>query len=70
MSFDARKLCFDAIFVRVVGDNYNPMRVEEFLALHVDERVSLIMRRKLRFFSGEEEVAVYDAVKSIGEARG
>jgi hypothetical protein len=70
VTFDRGKLCFDAIFIRVVGENYNPMPLEEFLALHVDERIALIMRRKLRFFAGEKEVAIYDAVKSIGEARG
>ncbi len=70
MTFDRSKLCFDAIFIRMVGESYNPMPLEEFLALHVDERIALIMRRKLRFYSGEHEVAIYDAVKSIGEARG
>jgi hypothetical protein len=68
-SFDARKLCFDAILIRVAGDNYNLMALEEFLALHVDERIALIMQRRLRFFDGEKEVPVYDAVKSVSEAR-
>ena len=67
--FDARKLCFDAILIRVAGENYNPMTLEEFLALHVDERIALIMQRRLRFFDGEKEVPVYDAVKSVSEAR-
>jgi hypothetical protein len=66
---DARKLCFDAILLRMAGDNYNPMSVEQFVALHVDERIALIMGRRLRFFDGETEVPVYDAVKSISEAR-
>jgi len=69
MTFDPRRLCFDAILLRMVGDNYNRMSVEEFLALHIDERISLIMGKRLRFFAGEKEVAVYDAVKSLGQAR-
>jgi len=68
-SFDARKLCFDAILIRVAGDNYNPMSLEKFLELHVDERIALIMQRRLRSFDGEKEVPVYDAVKSVSEAR-
>jgi len=67
---DRAQLCFDAILVRVAGDNYNPMSIDDFLALHVDERIALIMGRKLRFFDGEQEVPVYDAIKSIGAARG
>jgi len=67
---DPARLCFDAILVRIAGDNYNPMSIEDFVALHVDERIALIMGRKLRFFDGEREVPVYDAIKSIGEARG
>lgn len=70
MTFDARRLCFDAILLRMVGDNYNPMSIEDFLALHIDERISLIMGKRLRFFAGEKEVPVYDAVKSLGQARG
>jgi hypothetical protein len=68
--FDRRKLCFDSILVRAAGSNYNPMSIEAFLALHFDERIALIMGRRVRFFEGEKEVAVYDAVKSISDARG
>lgn len=66
---DHRKLCFDSILVRVTGSNYNPMSIQSFLALHFDERIALIMGRRVRFFEGEREVAVYDAVKSISDAR-
>ena len=66
---DVRDLCFDAILVRVAGENYNPMSIEAFIALHVDERIALIMQRRLRFFAGEREVPVYDAVKSLSDAR-
>ena len=68
-SVDLRDLCFDAILVRVTGENYNPMSIEAFIALHVDERIALIMQRRLRFFAGEREVPVYDAVKSLSDAR-
>lgn len=66
---DVRDLCFDAILVRASGDNYNPMSVAEFVSLQVDERIALIMRRKVRFFDGEREVPVYEAVKSLSDAR-
>lgn len=66
---DVRDLCFDAILVRVIGENYNPMSIEAFVALHVDERIALIMQRRLRFFAGEREVPVYEAVKSLSDAR-
>jgi hypothetical protein len=66
---DVRALCFDAILIRVSGDNYNPMSVEEFVSLQVDERIALIMRRRIRFFDGEREVPVYEAVKSLSDAR-
>lgn len=66
---DVRDLCFDAILVRVAGENYNPMAIEAFIALHVDERIALIMQRRLRFFAGEREVPVYEAVKSLSDAR-
>lgn len=66
---DVRDLCFDAILIRVSGDNYNPLSVEEFVAMQVDERIALIMRRKVRFFDGEREVPVYEAVKSLSDAR-
>lgn len=70
MTIDRSRLCFDAILLRMVGDNYNPMSIEEFIALHIDERIALIMGKRLRFFDGENEVPVYDAVKSLGQARG
>ncbi len=70
MTIDRSRLCFDAILLRMVGDNYNPMSIEEFIALHIDERIALIMGKRLRFFDGEKEVPVYDAVKSLGQARG
>ncbi len=63
------KLCFDAILVRKLGDSYNPMSIAEFVALSVDARIALLMQRKIRFFAGEEEVSVYEAVKSLDEAR-
>ncbi len=66
---DVRDLCFDAILVRVTGENYNPMSIAAFVALHVDERISLIMQRRLRFFAGEREVPIYEAVKSLSDAR-
>lgn len=66
---DLRDLCFDAILVRVIGENYNPMSIDAFVALHVDERIALIMQRRLRFFAGEREVPVYEAVKSLRDAR-
>lgn len=66
---DVCALCFDAILVRVSGDNYNPMSVDEFVSLPVDERIGLIMRRLVRFFDGEREVPVYEAVKSLSDAR-
>ncbi|MEZ4282049.1 MAG: hypothetical protein R3F21_20800 [Myxococcota bacterium] len=66
---DVRDLCFDAILVRVIGENYNPMSIEAFVALHVDERIALIMQRRLRFFAGEREIPVYEAVKSLSDAR-
>lgn len=66
---DRRKLCFDSIVVRASGTNYNPMSIEAFLELHFDERIALIMGRRVRFFEGEKEVPVYDAVKSIRDAR-
>jgi hypothetical protein len=68
-TLDLRKLGFDAIFVRKAGESYNPMSLDDFLGLPVDERISLIMGKRLRFFDGEREVSVYDAVKSLDEAR-
>ncbi|HKK51953.1 MAG TPA: hypothetical protein VKA74_10215 [Myxococcota bacterium] len=66
---DLRKLLFDSILVRKRGDSYNPMSIEEFVGLPVDERIALLMQRKIRFFDGETEVATYDAVKSLDDAR-
>lgn len=69
VGLDRHKLRFDSILVRKLGDSYNPMSIEAFLALPVDERIALLMQRKIRFFEGETEVAVYDAVKSLDDAR-
>ncbi len=66
---DVRALCFDAILIRVSGDSYNPMSVDAFVALQIDERIALIMGRRIRFFDGEREVPVYEAVKSLSDAR-
>jgi len=68
-AFDIRKLRFDSILVRKLGDSYNPMSIEAFLALPIDERIALLMQRKIRFFEGETEVAIYDAMKSLDAAR-
>ena len=65
---DAGKLAFDTILVRKSGDAYNPMAVDEFLSLPVNERISLIMDRRLRFFADEVEVPVYAAIRSLDEA--
>lgn len=62
-------LCFDMILVRKAGDRYNPMSIDGFLSLPVDERISMIMDRKIRFFAEEVEVPVYEAIKSLDEAR-
>lgn len=66
---DSSKLCFDGILVRKAGDNYNAYALDEFLALPIDERISMIMERRIRFFAGEVEVPVYEAMKSLNEAR-
>ena len=66
---DRSKLCFDIILLRKQGDNYNPMPIHEFADLPVDERIRLIMDRKIRFFADEVEVPTYDAIQSLDAAR-
>lgn len=66
---DRRRLCFDMILVRKSGDRYNPISVDAFVALPIDERISMIMSKRIRFFADEVEVPVYQAIKSLDEAR-
>lgn len=67
-SIDRAKLAFDSIVVRKSGDAYNPLPLDAFLDLPVDERISMIMGRKIRFFMEEVEVPVFAAIKSLNEA--
>ena len=67
--YDLRKLCFDMILVRKSGDAYNPISLDAFVALPIDERVSMIMAKRVRFFSDETEVPVYQAIKSLDDAQ-
>ncbi|MEM9175221.1 MAG: hypothetical protein AAGC67_08290 [Myxococcota bacterium] len=67
-TIDRNKLAFDTILVRKSGDNYNAMPLDAFLDLPVDERISLIMGKKVRFFMEEIEVPVYAAISSLDAA--
>lgn len=69
IQFNRSALCFDMILIRKAGDNYNELSVEKFIELPVNERISMIMQKKIRFFAGEEEVPVYAAIKSLDDAR-
>ncbi len=68
-TIDRSRLCFDLILVRKRGDRYNPLPVEAFAELPVDERIRLIMDKRVRFLADETEVPVYQAIKSLDEAR-
>ena len=65
---DRKRLAFDTILVRKSGDNYNAMPLDAFLDLPVDERISLIMAKQVRFFMEEIEVPVYSAISSLDAA--
>ena len=67
---DRALLCFDMILVRKAGDHYNAITVEAFAALPVDERIRLIMEKRVRFLAEEVDVPVYQAIKSLDAARG
>ena len=60
-----RTLCFDMILCAKSSGGFNPMSVEELLTLSITERLALIRERRLKFFRGEEEVPVFDAIKSL-----
>ena len=65
---DRSQLAFDTILVRKSGDTYNAMPLDAFLDLPVDERISLIMAKQVRFFMEEIEVPVYSAISSLDAA--
>ncbi len=58
-------LPFDTI---LVGDEKRPLSVEQFLRLPLNERIALILDRKLSFREGEQPVDRALALKKLMEA--
>lgn len=66
---DFQRLNFDAILIRKSLSGYNLLDIRDFLDMPVDRRIELIMERRIRFASGEDEVSPYAALKSLEQAR-
>lgn len=63
------ELAFDTILVRQSDRGYNLYSLESFLALPVDERIEMILDRRIRFLDGEKEVSPYAALDSLERHR-
>lgn len=68
-TIDRRKLAFDSILARKSTDAYNQMPLHTFMEMPIDERISMIMEKRIRFFADEVEVPTYVAIKSLDDAR-
>ncbi len=66
---DNGALCFDTILVRKSGHGFNHLALPDFLALPVDERIEMILDRRIRFVNGEDEVSPYAALESLERHR-
>jgi hypothetical protein len=55
-------LPFDRI---VLGDKKHQLSIQQFLALPLDQRIALILERKLAFFRGDAPVNQAAALKSL-----
>lgn len=62
-------LNFDTILVRKSGRGYNHLALGDFLALPVDERIEMILDRRIRFVNGEDEISPYAALESLERRR-
>lgn len=65
MKSPERTPSFDLILCEQSADGYNPVSLERFLDIPLPERITLIQQKKVRFFRGEEEVPVFEALQSI-----
>jgi hypothetical protein len=53
------------------GDDFVPLPVGEFVALPLSERMSLVLRRAIRFYDGNgQEIPLQEGVRSLREAQG
>ena len=56
---------FDMILCERSAEGFNPISKREFLDLPLSERNALIRGKKVKFFLGEVEVPLIEAVKSL-----
>ena len=51
-----------------VGSGYNLTTVEDWLGMDLQERIQIILKGKVEFFSNGKPVPVKDALQSLKEA--
>lgn len=62
---DTEGACFDLILCKQSEGGYNPISKTALMALPMSERIALIQGRRLKFFRGDTEVPVFEALKSL-----
>lgn len=69
MTFDTDKLAFEQIAVQRSSLGFNLIDIHEFLAIPLDQRIALIVEKKVKFLAGSEIVSTLAALRSIEAAK-